>query len=211
LKELNVNRSLIRTAALAAPLLFTVGAFAQTATGPTGSALPPAAPQNSTVGPMPHASSVAALPHAGTPLSETDQTFVKKAAQGGIAEVQLAQLAQQKAQSDQVKQFAQKMIDDHTPNNQQLVQLSATLDVTPPSEPNEMQQKMAARLGALSGAKFDRVYIHNQIHDHEMMLKMFQAEASSGENPQLKAFAEQTVPVIQQHLALAQQLRKAGV
>jgi len=202
LKEFYVKRSLISTAAL---LIFAAPAWAP----PAASALPPAAPPNATVGPMPRSSS-AALPQAGTTLSKSDQTFVKTAAEGGIAEVQLAQLAQQKTQNDQVKQFAQKMIDDHTSNNQQLVQLATTLGVTPPSDPDAMQQKTSVRLGALSGAKFDRVYIHNQIHDHEMMLKLFQTEASSGENPQLKAFAEQTVPVIQQHLALAQRLRKAG-
>ncbi len=206
-----MKRSLICTAALAVPLLFAAPALAQTATAPANSALPPAAPPNATVGPMPRSGSVSALPHASAALSETDQTFVKKAAEGGIAEVQLAQLAQQKTENDQVKQFAQKMIDDHTPNNQQLVQLATSMGVTPPSEPNAMQQKMAARLGEKSGSKFDRSYIHNQIHDHEMMLKLFQNEASGGENPQLKAFAEQTILVIQQHLGLAEHLQKAGV
>jgi putative membrane protein len=210
LKEIYVKRSLICTAALAAPLLFAAPALAQSAAAPANSALPPAAPPNATVGPMPRTGSVAALPHAGTTLSETDQTFIKKAAEGGIAEVQLAQTAQQKTENDQVKQFAQRMIDDHTKNNQQLVEVATSLGVTPPTEPDAMQQKAAARLASLSGAKFDRAYVHNQIHDHEMMLKLLQNEASNGENPQLKSFADQTLPIIKEHLALAEQLRKAG-
>jgi putative membrane protein len=162
------------------------------------------------VGPTPPANS-SALPHAGTTtLSAVDQAFVQKAAQGGIAEVQLAQTAQQKTQSEQVKQFAQKMIDDHTPNNEQLVKLATTLGVTPPTEPDAMQQKMALRLETMSGSKFDRAYIHGQIQAHETMLKLFRNEAAHGQDPQLKSFAEQTVPVIQEHLSMAQQLRKAG-
>jgi putative membrane protein len=137
-------------------------------------------------------------------LSSTDKHFIEKAAQGGIAEVQLAQLAQQKGESDTVKQFAQKMIDDHTPNNQQLVALATKLGDVPPTEPNAMQQKMMTHLQGLEGAKFDRAYITGQIKAHTAMLKLFQEEAKAGENEQVKAFAEQTVPVIQQHLSMAE-------
>ncbi len=73
-----------------------------------------------------------------------------------------------------------------------------------------MQQKMESRLAGLSGERFDRSYIKGQIHAHEAMLKLFQAEADEGRDRDLKAFAAQTVPVIQQHLSLAEQLRKAG-
>ncbi len=77
---------------------------------------------------MQHGDSVAALPHEGSDaLSPSDESFVEKAAHGGIAEVQLAQLAQQTSPNDQVRQFARKMIDDHTPNNQQLVKLAERL------------------------------------------------------------------------------------
>jgi putative membrane protein len=202
-----MKRSFLQTATLAAPLLFAVPALAQTA--PASGALPPAAPPEvvNRAGP----SSAAALPQAGAAnLSAADQAFVQKAAQGGIAEVQIAQLAQQKTASDQVKQFAQKMIDDHTPNNEQLVKLATAEGVTPPSEPNVQQQKMAQHLESLSGQKFDHAYIRGQIHAHMVMLKLFQAEASGGQDARLKAFAEQTVPTIQEHLSMAQQLQKAG-
>jgi len=173
--------------------------------------MPPAAPPNAVIGPVPRTTSVAAMPHAGdSELSAADQEFVQKAAQGGIAEVQLAQLAQQNTRSDQVKQFAQKMIDDHTPNNKQLVKLATSEGVTPPSAPNAMQQKMAARLQGMNGIKFDHAYIGGQVHAHQVMLKLFETEASGGQNPQLKAFAAQTVPTIQEHLSMAEQLRKAG-
>jgi putative membrane protein len=179
---------------------------------PAANALPPAAPPNAVVGPVPHSNSVTALPHEGSvSLSSVDQAFLEKAAHGGIAEVQLAQLAQQKSQSDQVKQFAQKMIDDHTENNQQLVKLADSKNVTPPMEPDAVQQKMERGLEAVSGQTFDRTYITGQIRAHEAMLKLFRGEAAHGRDPDLRAFAAQTVPVIREHLSLAEELRKAGV
>jgi putative membrane protein len=202
-----MNRSFLPVATLAAPLLFAMPAIAQTA--PPGGALPPAAPPEVVNGAGP--SAAAALPPAGAGrLSAADQAFVQKAAQGGIAEVQLAQLAQQKTGSDQVKQFAQKMIDDHTPNNEELVKLATAEGITPPSEPNVQQQKMAQHPGSLSGTKFDHAYMRGQVQAHMEMLKLFQAEASSGHDERLKAFAGQTVPTIQEHLSMAQQLRRAG-
>jgi putative membrane protein len=102
------------------------------------------------------------------------------------------------------------MIDDHTPNNQQLVKLADSKGMTPPTEPDSMQQKMASRLEGLSGQTFDRAYVKGQIHAHEAMLKLFKAEAANGRDPDLKAFAAQTVPVIQEHLSHAEALRKAG-
>ncbi len=192
------------------PLALAAPAFAQQ-NPHAATALPPAAPPNAASAPVPGSNTVTPLPHEGTTtMSPADEAFVQKAAQGGIAEVQLAQLAQQKTQSDSVKNFAQTMIDDHTPNNQKLVKLANSKGVTPPTEPNAMQQKMASRLEALSGQKFDSAYIKGQIRAHETMLKLFQAEAVTGQDPDLKAFAAQTTPVIEHHLSLAEQLRKAG-
>lgn len=109
--------------------LMPLSAFAQQtqtqAQAPADNALQPAAPPHAESGPVQHSDSVAALPHEGSDaLSHSDEGFVETAAHGGIAEMQLAQLAQQTSPNDQVRQFARKMIDDHTPNNQQLVKLA---------------------------------------------------------------------------------------
>ncbi len=214
-----MNHKLARLSVLALPLLMAAPAFAQDSqSAPAPSAtLPPASPPDNaplSAGTRSHsANTVNALPPAGTSgdLSPADKAFVQKAAQGGIAEVELAQLAQQKTSNADVKQFAQKMIDDHTPNNEQLVKLASAKGLTPPSEPNVMQQKMLAHLQTLDGAKFDRAYINGQIKAHTMMEKMFSAEESKGKDSDLKGFAEQTLPVIEQHLSMAQQLNKSGV
>jgi len=158
----------------------------------------PAAPAT----PAPPAPSAA--PASPANLSAADKRFVTEAAQGGIAEVQLAQMAQQKTQDGTVKTFAQRMIDDHTPNNEQLVKLATEKGLTPPTEPNASQQRMMTHLQGLAGAKFDHAYLAGQIKAHQMMLKEFKQEAKNGTDPDLKAFATQTIPVIEQHLSMAE-------
>jgi len=207
-KGLKMKHAFLCAAVFSSPLFLAVPSLAQSASSPSSAALPAAAPPEAAgLGP----SATGALPHAGPAnLASADQAFVLKAAQGGIAEIQLAQLAQQRAESDAVKQFAQKMIDDHTTNNAQLVKLATAEGVSPPSETSVQQQKMSQHLETLSGAKFDHAYMRGQIHAHMMMLKLFQAEAGGGQDAQLKAFAAQTVPTIQEHLSMAQQLQKTG-
>ena len=137
-------------------------------------------------------------------VSKADKLFVVQAAQGGLAEVQLAQLAQQKSQSDTVKKFAQNMIDDHTPNNEKLTQLATTKGLNPPTNPSAAQQKMMASLQGLDGSKFDHAYLTGQVKAHNAMLKLFEREATNGHDADLKSFAETTVPTIQKHITMAQ-------
>jgi len=201
-----MKKYLACTVALAIPLLVAAPSFAQTASGsaPTAtSSLPPGAAAT------PPERVEAASPTAGAAkLSAADKAFVTKAAEGGLAEVQMAQLAQQKTQTDDVKQFAQHMIDDHTPNNEALAKLAAAKGLTPPAMPSPTQQKMIGRLQGLDGGKFDKTYIAGQVKAHAAMLKAFQAEAKGGKDADLKAFAAQTVPTIEQHLTMAQGLEK---
>lgn len=146
------------------------------------------------------------LATAGTALAATaDSAFAMKAAQGGMAEVKAAQLAQQKTKSPAVKAFAQRMIADHTKNNSELVSILRTEGVTPPGDVNARQMAEMARLKATSGGAFDGVYLKGQVADHQQMIALLQQEASSGKDPKLVAFAKATMPVVQQHLALAKQ------
>jgi len=195
--------------ALAVPLLFSGVALAQTAT------VPPAAPPSvAAMPPSPPSSQVepaSSAPETAANLSPSDKAFVTKAAQGGIAEVQMAQLAQQKASSDDVKKFAQSMIDDHTPNNEQLVKLATAKGLTPPTDPNAMQQKLLTHLQGLDGAKFDKAYVKIQVRAHTMMLKEMRMEAQHGKDSDLKSFAGETAPTVEHHLSMAQGLQKSGV
>jgi putative membrane protein len=192
---------MILAATVAAPLMFAGNAFAQKASAPaatTSSAASAAAAAPA----APEAGSMAASSPAD--LSAADKKFIQKAAVGGMAEVQTAQLAQQKSDDTTVKQFAQKMIDDHTPNNERLMKLASAKGVTPPTELDAMHQKQMAKLQTLSGKKFDTTYLKGQEKDHAVMLKLFETEAKNGHDPDLKQFAETTIPVIESHEHMAE-------
>ena len=147
---------------------------------------------------------VAEAPPAPPALSPVDQTFVTTAAQGGMAEVQMATLAQTNARSPRVKAYANEMIKDHSAANDQLMKLAQAKGVTPPTNLNEMQNQQKTALTAEKGAKFDRDYMRDQIADHQAMVQAFQDEAQNGQDPEIKAFAASTLPTIQEHLMQAQ-------
>ena len=198
-----MRSNLALTAALMLPLFASTGAFAQRGTAPASTTTPgataasPAAPAATMAPSTP-------VPSSTAKLSKADMDFVTKAAQGGAAEVQMAQLAQQKSQDAGVKQFAQSMIDDHTPANTKLATLATSKGMTAPTDPSPAQQKMLAKLQGMDGAKFDHAYLAGQVKSHQTMLKLFEHESTNGKDTDLKAFAESTQPVIQKHLTMAQ-------
>lgn len=138
-------------------------------------------------------------------MNPADSTFATKAAQGGMAEVQMAQLAQQKTSDSHVKAFAERMITDHTKLNNQLQQLAAKESFTLPTTMNAQDQAEYDRLEKLSGAAFDRAYITKQVSDHRTDIGAFEREAAHGENANLKSFASNALPTLREHLKLAEQ------
>ena len=136
-------------------------------------------------------------------VSAADKKFVMKAASAGMAEVQAAQLAQQKSTDSNVKDFAAKMITDHTANNSQLATLAGQKGLTVPTALDDKDQSEIDKLGKLDGKKFDKMYMKGQVKDHQAMLTLLQKEAKSGKDADLKSFAEQTIPVVQSHLDMA--------
>jgi putative membrane protein len=140
--------------------------------------------------------------------SVTDRVFVKDAMQGGLAEVQLGQLTLQKSNNDQVKQFAQHMIDDHTKLNEEMKPVAQQLGVAIPTQVSKKDSKIIAKLQELSGPAYDQAYIKEMVKDHKGDLSQFQAEASSGQDQIVKDAAAQGSKVIAQHLQMAQQLAK---
>jgi len=141
-------------------------------------------------------------------LSKADQEFAQKASAGGMAEVSLAQLAQQNAQSPQVKQFAERMIADHTQANNELKQIAQQDNLTPPTAPDNKEASTQQRLSAMKGAAFDTAYMQHEVADHRQDIAEFQREAQSGQDPALKAFAQKTLPVLRQHLQMAEAAAK---
>jgi putative membrane protein len=135
-----------------------------------------------------------------------DQTFVRKALEGGAAEVQLGQLAQQKSQSEDVKQFAQKMVEDHTQLGEQMKPIAQQLGVKEPKGPSKKDKQLMAKLEGLSGPQFDEAYIQAMVKDHQEDLKEFKDEAQTAVNRNVKQAAQQGAGVISQHLQLIQQI-----
>jgi putative membrane protein len=146
----------------------------------------------------------AGAPSGKSDLSAADKRFIEDAAKGGMAEVQAGQLAAQKAQSPQVRSFAQMMVDDHTKANAELMQLASARNMTPPAELDRSHRSAMEKLQKQSGAEFDREYMKQQVADHKKTVALFEKQAKSGQDPQLKAWAEKTLPTLREHLKMAQ-------
>ena len=136
----------------------------------------------------------------------SDREFVRQAAQGGLAEVELGQLATEKAASPEVKQFGQRMVGDHTKANDQLKQIAQQQGIAVPDKLDAKDAATKARLEKLSGKEFDRAYMHDMVTDHTKDVIEFKHEANSAEDSTVKNFAEQTVPTLEDHLKEAKSI-----
>lgn len=136
----------------------------------------------------------------------TDSDFAQKAAIGGLAEVELGQMAQTKAASADVRQFGQMMVSDHTKANAELMNIAASKTLTLPRELDAEHRAVRDQLNALSGAEFDRQYMAAMVKDHNETVALFQAEANGGNDAELKAFAARTLPKLQDHLRVANEI-----
>lgn len=133
-------------------------------------------------------------------LNSTDADFLKKAAKGGLTEVELGRLAARKAVSPEVKQFANRMIRDHSKANQQLTALAASKGVDVPKSAPLSEDASAAHLKMLSGKSFDEAYVKMMVEDHKEDVADFQKESESAQDPDVKNFASKTLPILQSHL-----------
>ncbi|MGI4750252.1 MAG: DUF4142 domain-containing protein [Janthinobacterium lividum] len=137
-----------------------------------------------------------------------DADFSVKAANGGMAEVQIAQLAQQKATSADVKAFAAKMITDHTKANDKLMALAKQKNITLPAALGNDEQKVLDDLSKKTGKDFDKAYVKNMVDDHEKDVKLFSDEAKDAKDADLKSFAGTTLPTLKEHLMMIKAIDK---
>ncbi|HEX3895507.1 MAG TPA: DUF4142 domain-containing protein [Rudaea sp.] len=135
-----------------------------------------------------------------------DADFAAKAADGGMAEVITGQLAAQKGTDPQVRMFGQRMVTDHSKANDELKSVAAKDNITLPAEPGLKHKTTASKLGNMSGADFDKAYTQEMIKDHEEDVALFKKEAQSGSNPDMKAFAQKTLPTLQEHLDMIRKI-----
>jgi putative membrane protein len=140
-------------------------------------------------------------------LDQEDRTFVKEAAIGGMAEVELSKIAQ-KSENGDVKRFAERMIEDHTKANDQLTSIATGLGVDLPKTVDSEHERMREKLQTLHGKAFDDQYMRDMVEDHNKAVKLFQQEERSGHNPELKQFAQKTLPTLEEHQKMALELSR---
>lgn len=127
------------------------------------------------------------------------ESFVKEAAQGGMAEVEMGKLAAQKAQNAEVKKFGQMMVTDHTAANKELEALAGKKNYALPKDTGSHQSDLES-LSKRSGADFDKAYVKAMVSDHETDVNAFQKQADAASDPDVKAFAAKTLPTLKHHL-----------
>ena len=131
-----------------------------------------------------------------------DTDFMTKAALGGMAEIELGKLAATKAQNPEVKQFAQKMVTDHTKAADELKALAGEKNFSMPVRLDAKHQAVLDKLNGLSGAEFDKAYVEAMVADHEETVATFKSEAEGGKDADAKAWAGKTLPTLQMHLEM---------
>jgi putative membrane protein len=129
----------------------------------------------------------------------SDKKFAMDAAVGGMAEVELGKLAAEKASNPDVKQFGQRMVDDHGKANDELKTVASKETIDLPASLDAKHQATVDKLSKLSAADFDKAYVKEMVKDHDTDVKEFQKEAQNGQNTSVRDFASQTLPTLQEH------------
>jgi putative membrane protein len=132
------------------------------------------------------------------------QSFLKEAAQGGMMEVTLGQMAAEKAQNEAVKNFGQRMVKDHGQANEELKDLAKSEGVPLPSDMGSEGKDLQQRLQRLSGAEFDQAYMQEMLKDHKKDIEVFNQQAQNGKDPEVKNWATKTLPTLREHYQLGQ-------
>lgn len=148
-----------------------------------------------------------AKPGSSVAMARADGAFVRDAAAANKAEVALGTLAQTNSGSAAVKDFGHKMIEDHTNAYEQLARIAAGKGVPVPTEPSAAQKRIADKLSKLTGPAFDKEFATVMVDDHKKAVSLFRKEANGGADPDLKSLAAKTVPTLEHHLTMAQQLQ----
>ena len=195
---------------VAALVLGAAGAVAQgggrsptTAPGGTNTTTP----SNSSNSGLAGSGALTGVPGGGASMQDKD--FLKEASQGGMFEIQAGKLAAQKGNGEDVKQFGQMMVDDHTKMNEQMMPVLVEAGVKPPTSLPGKEKKELAKLQGLNGDAFDKEYVTAMVKDHEEDKKAFQTEATGGQLPTEKSAAMQGVGTINGHLEKIKQIAQA--
>ncbi len=141
-----------------------------------------------------------------TPAENRDAGFVQQAGEGGMAEVEVSQLALVSSASPAVKSFAQEMVDAHTANNKELTLVAAKENLRMPTDMDAEHVRLKAQLATKQGADFDHAYIDAMRSDHQKMATLLEQTQGNATNQDIKTFAQKTLPVVKHHLQMANAL-----
>ncbi len=140
-------------------------------------------------------------------LAAGDRKFVMEVARGGMAEVELGKMAAEKGSSDAVKQFGQRMADDHGKASEELKQFAQQKGLTLPADLDPKHKQLRDRLAKLNGVEFDKAYANEMVKDHKKDVADFRREAKGAKDPDLKAWVGKTLPTLEEHLKQAQDMQ----
>jgi putative membrane protein len=146
--------------------------------------------------------------NAETTVSMADTNFILAAAQGGMTEVKLGELASTNGMRDDVKNFGQMMVKDHSAINDDLKALAVQKGVTLPDSLDAKHQAMVDKLTALTGSEFDDAYINGMIKAHQKDAKAFKAEAAATQEADIKSFLDKSIPIVEAHLEHIKAMKK---
>jgi len=137
-----------------------------------------------------------------------DSAFITDTLSGGIFEVEMGKVALEKSSNEEVKQFAQRMVDDHSKAGNELRELASSKGMNPSQEMKKAHRDMFDKLSKLSGAAFDKAYMNHMVKDHVKDVSAFRKEAKAGKDPEVKAWASKILPTLEEHLKMARDLSK---
>lgn len=141
-------------------------------------------------------------------VDKDDADFAVKAANGGMAEVAMGKMAQQKGMSQEVKDFGAKMVTDHTKANDNMMALAKQKNITLPAAISNDEQKKMDDMGKKSGKDFDKAYVHEMVDDHNKDVKDFEDASKNLKDADLKAFATTTLPTLKMHQTMIKAIDK---
>ncbi len=139
-----------------------------------------------------------------------DIEFVLAAAQGGMAEVEIGRLAAERARSEEVKRFAQRMVDDHGKGGEELKAIASSKSIALPEKLAPKDQALRDRLARLNGEAFDRAYMRAMLNDHVKDVSEFRHESHDGGDPEVKAWAAGILPTLEDHLKMARMTKSTA-
>lgn len=135
-------------------------------------------------------------------------SFLQQAAEVNMAEMELAEVAEERAASDEVKEYAEHLAEDHENANEKLESIAEQKNVELPDEPGATPKQQKERLSKLEGPAFDRAFLDTMLREHQKAIKNFEQQAKTAQDPQVKQYAAETLPTLREHLKQAQQLQK---